>query len=160
MKTSTEFQVGKHNIGYLYDFDKIEEETFEQRPMPTFQKLLRTMTDAEIEKEITKGKLCTLGDVLAFLDDAPGECKDEYANLFYLPSFVVNVYWLSGYPGWRVRTWDRDGGRWRAGPRVFSPATDTQALGSESSDALALVSLDARLKKIESLFNPELLIIK
>lgn len=148
-KASEEFVVGKHKIGWLYTFDQFKDETFGKRPLPTFQKLPRNMTDAEIESELKVG-ICTLGDVLEFLDNAPEECKDGYANLFYLPSCVVFVRWRADNRGWLVNTWDRDDYRWGAGGRVFSPATDAEMLGAGRSDALTLESLDLRIKKLEN----------
>src|SRR3990167_6749262 len=92
LKASDEFQIGKHNISWL-DSDFIKhfgKQEFEERDMPTFQRLLRNMTDAEIEGELKPG-LCELGDVLAFLKNPPEGSKDSYWNLFYVGSCVVRV---------------------------------------------------------------------
>src|SRR3990167_7663270 len=91
-----EFVVGKHSIGWLNErftnyLDEVDKKV-SSHVMPTFQKLPRDMNDATIESELKPG-LCELGDVLAFLDNAPDECKDGYANLFYTPAFVVDVHW-------------------------------------------------------------------
>lgn len=146
MKASKEFVVGKHNIGFVGSNFKehFSGEEFESRPMPTFQKLPRSMNDATIESELKPG-ICELGDVLAFLDNAPQECKDGYWNLFYFSAFVVFVGWDDGV--WRVLTWRRDGHVWGAGGRVFSPETGNSV--AKASDTLSLESLDARLKKVE-----------
>lgn len=124
MKSSNEFAVGKHNIGWITSdfkkyFDDIE---FDVRAMPTFQKLGKTMKDAQIESELKPG-FSELGDVVAFMDSAPEECKDGYANLFYFPSCVVDVSWVSFGRGWDVHSWGRGDSAWDAGERVFSPAT-------------------------------------
>jgi len=137
-EASQEFVVGKHNIGWIYGFKKFEGMKFEKRPMPTFQKLPRNMTDAEIEEELRPG-LCTLGDILAFLDGAPEETKDGYANLFYTSSCVVFVLWDAGDRRWYVCAWDRDDVRWGAGRRVLSPAnSDHLDSGLSSSESLTL----------------------
>lgn len=147
-KASEEFVVGKHNIGWLYNFEQFKDDTFKTRPMPTFQKLSRSMTDAEIESELKPG-ISTLGDVLTFLDEAPEEYRDGYANLFYLPSCVVDVNWHAGDRGWLVGTWLRGDDRWGAGARVRSPATGPSTLSPGTSDTLTLESLDLRLERLE-----------
>lgn len=149
LKASNEFQIGSHNIKNLYNFGQFDNVSFEKRSLGSFRKLERSMLDSEIESQLTPGT-CELGDVLAFLDNAPQECKDGYANLFYLSGCVVYVHWYSGDSGWRVCAWQRGGDDWSADNRVFSPATGSlKALGSGSSDALSLESLDARLRKLE-----------
>lgn len=136
MKTSEEFVVGKHNIGYVdplftKEFGEME---ITKMSAPTFQKLSRSMTDADIESELKPG-LCTISDTLAFMDSAPKECKDGWANIFYTPAFVVSVGWLSFGEVWRVYAWFRIDIEWSGGLRVFSPAivdpsnTPTSALG-------------------------------
>lgn len=128
MKASNEFVVGKHGIGIEWinclnynDFKKRFGDTeFEARPMPIFQKLGHSMTDAEIESELKPG-ICELGDVLAFMDNAPQECKDGYVNLFYTNAFVVGVYW-SDDDGWDVDAEERSASTWGVSGRVFSPA--------------------------------------
>lgn len=137
MISSEEFVVGKHGIGWVSsDFKSaFGALAFNKRGMGTFQKLPKSMTDAQIEAELKPG-ICALGDVLAFCDAAPAECKDGWWNLFYLPDRVVSVRWGGG--GWDVDCWDRGGGRWDAGGRVFSPATDSSDTGTlEPSDTLA-----------------------
>lgn len=141
-KTSNEFRVGNHSIGYISsDFKKLFGTTeFEPKELPKFQKLPRAMKDAEIESQLQPG-FCELGDVLAFIENAPEECKDGYANLFYFPSCVVRVYWFEFGGEWRVYAWDRDGDQWGADFRVFSPATEssiTQDSALETSDTLNL----------------------
>lgn len=152
LRLSKEFIVGKHQIGLIYGFDLFKDETFEQCPMPSWQELQRKMTDAQIETELKPG-ICTPGDVLAFLDNAPEECKDGKFNLFYLPSCVVYVFWFSDYRYWVVRTWYRDGNSWDAGNRVFSPATGARKLGAEHSDTLTFESLAARVEALEAWKN-------
>lgn len=124
MNSKEEFVTGKHSIIWVdfefeENFPNIE---FESVSYPVPQTLTERMSDARIESELKPG-MCTLGDVLAFLDNAPEECKDGYANLFYFHQCVVGVYWSSGGRGWDVSTWQRGGRGWGAGGRVFSPAT-------------------------------------
>lgn len=124
MKSSEEFKEGKHGIGYvssIFNREFSDVEFDESSVLPIFQKLSRAMNDAAIEGKLKPG-ICTLGDVVAFLDAAPQECKDGYANLFYMPACVVRVYWDAGYGDWGVYAWERDGYGWDAGDRVFSPA--------------------------------------
>lgn len=122
MNSTKEFVVGKHNIGYVSsDFEKRFKniEFSEKKTVPTFQKLPRTMTDIEIEYELKPG-YCELGDVIAFMDSAPKECKDGNWNLFYTPSFVVSVRWRSRVGRWSVGAFGRYG-HWGGGDsRVFS----------------------------------------
>lgn len=141
MKPSQEFVVGNHKIGYVSsDFTKaFKEKDFNEKKMPSFQKLGRRMTDAQIETELKPG-LCELGDVLAFLDNAPEECKDGNWNLFYFSAFVVFVRWGGG--GWRVDTWGRDGHGWFAGRRVFSPATVSFETFSSNTISLDLSDIE------------------
>lgn len=155
MKYDQEFVKGKHQIGWVdYIITRhFKGSSFEDKIAPTSQTILRPMSDAEIESELKPG-LCELGDILAFLDNAPEECKDGRANLFYFSAFVVGVYWHGG--GWYVDAWRRGAYRWDDDGRVFSPATGTSA-PLASSDTLNLESFDARLKKLEAIFNSNLL---
>lgn len=41
------------------------------------------------------------------------------ANLFYVPGFVVDVYWGAGGGRWCVGAWRLGGDDWDAGPQVF-----------------------------------------
>lgn len=162
-----EFQVGKHNIGWLdSDFHPLfPDVSFEPRTLGTFQKLPRRMTDAEIESELKPG-FCELGDIVAFMDNAPEECKDGRANLFYTPSFVVSVYWDSFDRGWRVRTCRRDDPGWSADVRVLSPATKPATLiPSEPSDyfvplTLEIKNLAAQVQRLADCFEPKKKVIK
>ncbi len=158
MKTfdaSKEFVVGKHEIGWVStSFKELCKDVFlDEKNTPTFQTLPRIMTDAEIETELKPG-ICTLSDVLAFLKNPHNKSRDGNWNLFYLPSCVVRVFWYADDRRWRVNSWKRVGSTWLADNRVFSPATDTPKL---ESDTLSLESLALRLEKLERLFNPELL---
>lgn len=157
MKTIEEFQVGKNNIGYISSlfFSHVPEyfeKVTEVRWSTTI--LSRTMTDTQIESELKPGT-CTLGDVLAVIKSEDASFKDGYANIFYFPSCVVGVNW--GGVEWGVVDWGRGGGAWGAGSRVFSPASGRSDTVSSGPTDLSLESLDARLKKIEGLINPELL---
>ena len=150
MKASKEFKVGKHAIGFINstfekEFGDIE---FGECPLPTFQKLPRNMNDAEIESELKPG-FCELGDILAFLDNAPDECKDGYANLFYTPSFVVSVGWSSFGRGWGVSAWGRGGAGWRGGMRVFSPAGSFEPENSDLGYSETL-NLDQAINLVRS----------
>lgn len=150
LKASTEFKVGKHNIGWINDrfLGSFGDKTFTERPMPKFQTLPRDMTDAAIESELKPG-LCELGDILAFLDNAPEEYRDN-CNLFYTPDFVVRVLWGSFRRRWYVSTWYRGDDAWGQGCRVFSQATKSS--GTKSSVTLepsAPASFEARIKALE-----------
>lgn len=140
MKTTTEFKVGKHGIGWISDTfaERVGISEFEKSVMPRVHTLQHYMTDAEIENEITKGQYASLGDVLAVLDSIDPVFKDGNWNLFYFSSCVVRVGWHSGDREWDVDTWDRDGSGWFAGNRVLSPETGTQTLNTGPSDILAL----------------------
>lgn len=92
--------------------------------------LTENASDEKIEKNLPKKHLFSETDVCAIVADLiekqpKGEegvlVNTGYANLFYTPSRVVCVYWIGGL--WRVLDWYRDDGEWRAGHRVFSPAT-------------------------------------
>lgn len=158
MKSTEEFVVGKHGIGWVdSDFKKrFPDVEFPARHMPTFQKLGKRMSDAAIESELKPG-LCELGDVVAFMDNAQEECKDGWANLFYTEGFVVSVYWDSGSGHWGVGTWRRDSDDWGGGSRGFSPATDSIPLVPvvlEHSGILTLVSeIEERLVQIKKLLS-------
>lgn len=148
MKSSKEFIEGKHNIGYTSStfnnsFNDVE---FKEKPTPTkFQTLLRSMNDEQIESELKPG-LCELGDVIAFMDNAPEECKDGNWNLFYLPSRVVCVFWHVG--AWGVHGWGRGDYAWDAGIRVFSSETfETGPSRSMNSDTLKLEEAIKIVKK-------------
>lgn len=111
------------------------------------------MTNTKIESELKPG-LCELGDVLAFLDTPPKECKDGNWNLFYLPECVVHVYWHAVYGVWDVNAWPRDAYGWREGHRIFSPATEHSALRPLNSDALTLVSeIEERFERLKKILQ-------
>ena len=46
--------------------------------------------------------------------------NNRYANPFYVPGFVVVVYWHADLRTWRVHAWERDAYHWFAGSRAFS----------------------------------------
>lgn len=119
-----EFTAGKHGIYYVSPSFSIQfkNDSIEARPMPTFKKLDKAMADEEIESELKPG-VATLGDLIAFLDNASEECKDGDWNLFYFPGCVVFAFWIAGR-GWYVYAYLRDDRRWLSGSRVVSPATD------------------------------------
>ncbi len=157
-KASEEFAVGKHGIGYVSsDFkEKFSSVEFAERAMPTFQKLGKNMKDAAIESELKPG-ICELGDVLAFIDNAPQECKDGYSNIFYFPACVVSVRWSADFAGWYVLTWYRGDGAWSAGSRVFSPATGRSVPCTHNccscALALELSELKEWKKRVEKVLN-------
>ena len=157
MNSSEEFKVGKHSIGFVNSsfIERFEEQDFEAVTTPPRAiRLPQYMNNAQIESELKPG-LCTLGDVLAVLDSTDLTYRDGNWNLFYFPSCVVSVCWDSWGGSWGVSAWHRDGGVWNEGDRVFSPASDR--LEHSVPSGLSLESLDARLKKIERIINPELL---
>lgn len=123
-KASSQFKVNKNKIGWI-NSDFIKEfgnDELEKGKVLKFQKLTHSMTDSEIIKEFGIQE-CTLGDVLETLKNAPEELKDGYSNIFYIkghPSRVVDVRWLGGHGGWRVRDWRRGDNTWSGGTRVFS----------------------------------------
>lgn len=95
--------------------------------------LTENMLDAEIEAVLLAKHLfdetqaCAI--IAGFIEEQPnGEegvlLNSGHANPFYLGSCVVGVRWSADDRKWYVSTWRRDGGRWSAGDRVFSPATD------------------------------------
>lgn len=133
------FAKGVNNIGYVdSDFTKEygEEEVNPGRVL-VGKKLERSMTDTEIISEF-KVQEVTIGDVFATMNAAPEDMKDGYSNIFYVKgqSRVVSVSWRGGE--WCVHAWDRGSG-WRAGRRVFSPATsDSQNLNTGTLNPVAL----------------------
>ena len=148
-KASEEFQVGKHNIGWLdSDITKYHGDTeVSEGKVLTSHTLPRDMTDVEIMDEL-KVEECSLGDILATLDAATDEMKDGRANIFYPKgtSRVVRARWHGDV--WVVRGWCRDGYGWFLGSRVFSPATGAQSSDSEPLPS-NLASLEARIKSLE-----------
>lgn len=140
-KPKEEFVVGKYSIGYVdSDFlPRMGDAEFSEKQMPTFQKLGKRMTDAEIEAELKPG-FCDLGDVLAFIKNAPEECKDGWANLFYFPSFVVDVRFPGSY--WYVDSFYRRDDHWFASARVFSPAKNSSTLSPSVPLKLETLTLD------------------
>lgn len=143
LKASKEFVEGKHSIGYVSSgfMGYFGKTSFESRSMPTFQKLETRMSDFEIEEKLKPG-LCELGDILAFMENAPKECKDGNWNLFYTASCVVHVHWFGGE--WFVRACDRGVSAWDAGRRVFSPANVRS--GSSNSSLKSSDTLPSELK--------------
>lgn len=138
LKSSEEFVVGKHNIGYVdSDFkERHYDKAFSPREIGKFQTLGRYMKNAaDIEKSLNPGK-CELGDVLAFLKNPPEGTKDGYYNLFLIGEYVVSVYWDASYGAWDVDSWNRDED-WRDDSRVFSPGQDLDPSSStlESSNS-------------------------
>lgn len=148
MKASEEFKKGKDGIGYvssdfLKHFGDIE---FDEKIAGSFQKLPRSMNDAEIENELKPG-ICDLGDVLAFIKNPPEGTKDGWYNLFYTPAFVVRVRWR--VDEWDVHVWRRDDYRWRDDDRVFSPATVSSVTQSSTLDPSGPLYLEQRIAELE-----------
>lgn len=136
-KAAEEFVIGKHSIGWVFNFEQFKDTSFESRKLGTFQKFEKRMPDALIENQLSPG-ICELGDVLAFIENAPEECRDGWYNLFYLKSCVVRVFWYAGHGEWHVSAWQRDDGDWLAGARVFSPATRLETRKDGPLDSLPL----------------------
>lgn len=93
--------------------------------------LIRNASDKTIENELPEKHIFTETEVCALIaglisHQAAGEegtlLTNGYSNIFYTPSCVVGVHRVGG--GWHVRAWGRGGRGWRAGYRVFSPATE------------------------------------
>ncbi len=100
--------------------------------LQTFE-LVRDATDDLIELALPEEHIFSESEVCALIialikAQKPKEegvlLNTGYWNLFYTPSFVVDVYRDGGE--WFVSAWERDGREWRAGRRVFSPATDIE----------------------------------
>lgn len=144
LKASEEFMVGKHSIGWIdSDFTKaFGNDEFDEVAAPTFQKLVKSMKDSEIETGLKPG-ICTLGDVLAFLKNPVEEYKDGFSNLFYFSEFVVYVNWYGG--DWYVNTWYRYDYSWFAGYRIFSPATKM----SNPKELCQSIYLEDRVARLE-----------
>lgn len=144
IEAKKEIKEGKHGIGYVsssFESRFYDKEFDSVKTPPSFQKLPRNMTDAQIESELKPG-FCTLGDVLAVIQSDNAEFKDGNWNLFYFEACVVVVGWRGSY--WDVLAFDRDDRAWAAGRRVFSPATGNSAtVSSVPSDSEALGSLTA-----------------
>lgn len=68
-KPEQEFAVGSHSIGWLdSDFlPRLGHLPLTVRPLPTFQKFPRDMSDQEIESELKPGIFRDLGDLITFL---------------------------------------------------------------------------------------------
>lgn len=149
MKTSEEFRVGKHQIGWISSsILSALPATFKKRTSPTYQVTSKTMSFAELPE-------CELGHILSFLENPPEECKDGYGNYFKCGSLLVCVRWGGVNRGWDVGGW-APGDDVGAGRRVFSGNLKLGTSG-KTSDALSLESLTARVEKLEALFNPKLL---
>lgn len=134
LKASDEFVVGKYNVGYVdSDFrDYFYDKSFSTSTVGKFQKLGKYMENAdEIERALNPGK-CSLGDVLAFLQNPPEGTKDGYYNLFLVGDKVVSVFWNSGYGIWYLYSCSRGKG-WFDGNRVFSPGLGSQSLNPSES---------------------------
>lgn len=95
--------------------------------------LTKDMTDAEIEAALPTEHLVdestACAAIAAMITEQEGGKEGKllnngYANLLFLRSCVVNVYWLADSRGWSVLTWLR-GDWWSAGNQIFSPATAT-----------------------------------
>lgn len=88
--------------------------------------------DAKIESALPEKHIFSESDAAAIVADLiekqpNGEegvlLNDGNWNLFYTPGCVVLVHWSSFRGGWSVSAWGRDEDGWRAGERIFSPAT-------------------------------------
>lgn len=95
--------------------------------------MLRGASDKEVEDEMGGKKrlhLFTETEVSAIIAQliacqAKGEqgplLNNDYANLFFLDSCIVDVGWGSNYREWLVSTRQRGARRWSKGDQVFSP---------------------------------------
>ncbi len=133
MRAEDEFVIDRHNIGWCdpYFIQTTGGGEIEKRPVPVSRKLLRPMSAAEIERELQPG-LCTLSDVLAFLDGAPqkterGTLEFPHSdwNLFLLTGCVVGAFWSTTYRYWYVNAWSCNSFRSAAGESLCSPAPST-----------------------------------
>lgn len=142
-KVSDVFKVGENKIGWV-DSDFTREYGNDAMPefsaIIPFQKLTKSMKDSEIISELNIQE-CTLGDVIASINNATDDMKDGYTNIFYIkdhPSHVVGVYWRSDRGEWSVFGWRRDFSSWYGGGRVFSPVTVSGSVSTLSSETLTL----------------------
>lgn len=92
--------------------------------------LTQDMNDVEIEEMLGDGHIFMESEVCALIADLIGKqekgkkgklLNNGYANLFYLRSCVVRVYWDADDRKWVVDAWLRDGDGWYRGVQVFSP---------------------------------------
>ncbi|MDP2642089.1 MAG: hypothetical protein Q8P21_02255 [bacterium] len=95
------------------------------------QVLGRDATDAEIEDELGGKHLldetAAAAVVAGLITAQPNEealplLNNGNANILYLFSCVVSMDWDADSREWNVNAFRRDGARWFAGYRVFSPA--------------------------------------
>lgn len=92
--------------------------------------LTENLYDRDIKAELPANHVFTDASVLCariaqLISKQPNGEKGDllnngYANLFYLPDCVVDVYWGSVRQGWYVYAWKLDDRHWYAGRRAFS----------------------------------------
>ena len=159
MKASEEFVVGKHNIGYINGYFKeiFGNQSFGDMNSPLESKTLeREMNDSEIMREFNVEEL-NLGDVLFALKNDEILLKNGDANIFYVRGggeiFAVGVYWNYGDRKWLVDAHRLGDYRWFAGRRAFP----RRLLEPQDISTLSLSNLEARVRKLESLFAKDLL---
>lgn len=94
----------------------------------TSSDLAKNAYDREIIPCLPAGYEWDISEALAriaqMIEKQPGGKDGEllnngYANLFYVPGFVVRVLWRAGPREWFVSAWWLDDNYWRAGRRVF-----------------------------------------
>ena len=158
-KASEEFVVGKHNIGYIsgYFNDMFCNQSFGDMNSPLESKTLeRAMNDSEIMREFNVEEL-NLGDVLFALKNDEILLKNGHVNIFYVRGggevFAVRVRWYSNDRRWSVDADQLGGLRWGAGCRAFP----RRLLEPKDISTLSLSNLEARVKKLEGLFDKDLL---
>lgn len=152
MKTSEYFKEGEHSIGYVSsNFLTFVPNNFEKGIIPGFKTLERNMSDSEIKSELGAEE-CTLGDVVAFLDNPPEGTKDGYWNIFYVAGCVVDVHWRSGNREWGVVAWKLDGDYWGAGNRACGRNWSLET-EKESLDTLSLDTLTRRVELPEQIIG-------
>lgn len=155
-----EVQKSKLKEGYYWEFDNIYDTLPNKLKVPKYQTEIFTETITH-KNILEKYKIIpyTVEQAFAVAIDAIPTLKNDYQGrlvYFKYDDILCGLgVWRLGDGSLRVRVNKVGlGSEWDAGDgTLFS----TTPIPSETSDSLTLKSLDTRLKKLESLFNSELL---